>query len=150
MRELLQPITSKQNRTENPARMLISSNAKVSDGWPSSNTRIAKRRGGPAIRSTVWLAVRASCNCELLCRTLGPYHGEPLALDITKRRRQSLQLVHALKHRLSLSESGCWVGGEDEDVGLSTPDVVPVNIGGVTERFDKAILDRNHLVVISQ
>ena len=27
-------------------------NAKVSDGWPSSNSRIAKQRRGPAIRST--------------------------------------------------------------------------------------------------
>jgi len=30
-------------------------NAKVSDGWPSSNPQIAKQRGGPAIRSTVLL-----------------------------------------------------------------------------------------------
>ena len=124
------------------------SNAKVSDDWPSSNSRIPKRRGGPAIRSTVWLAVRASCNCELLCRTLGPYHSELLALDITKRRRHALQLVHALKHRLSLSESRCWVGGENKDVRLSTPDVVPVNIGGVAEHLDKTILDRNHLVIV--
>lgn len=29
-------------------------NAKVSDGWPSSNARIGKQRGGPAIRSAVW------------------------------------------------------------------------------------------------
>jgi hypothetical protein len=27
-------------------------NAKVSDGWPSTNYRIAKQHGGPAIRST--------------------------------------------------------------------------------------------------
>jgi len=27
-------------------------NAKVSDGWPSCNSRIAKQRDGPAIRST--------------------------------------------------------------------------------------------------
>jgi hypothetical protein len=32
-------------------------NGEVSDGWPSKGDRIAKRRGGPAIRSTVLLAV---------------------------------------------------------------------------------------------
>src|SRR6185369_12072009 len=39
----------------NPSFML-SPNAKVSDGWPSSEHQIAKRLGGPAIRSTVWFA----------------------------------------------------------------------------------------------
>ena len=31
---------------------LLQANAKVSDDWRSSNSRIAKQRGGPSIRST--------------------------------------------------------------------------------------------------
>jgi hypothetical protein len=34
------------------SRFLHLPNAKVRDGWPSSNSRIAKQRCGPAIRST--------------------------------------------------------------------------------------------------
>ena len=37
---------------------LTTANAKVSDGWPSDDSRIVKRRGGPAIRSTVLLATQ--------------------------------------------------------------------------------------------
>jgi len=34
------------------SRMTDRSNAKVSDGWPSSNARMDNQRGGQAIRST--------------------------------------------------------------------------------------------------
>jgi len=66
-------------------------NAKVSDGWPSSNSRTPKQRVGPAIRSTVLLAVCGSCNSELrrgIAEPVGSaYYGQqwnsltPLASD---------------------------------------------------------------------
>jgi len=104
--------------------------------------------GQPFARLSGWPFVpHATVNSS---RTLGPEQGERHPLDITKRRRHSLQLVHALKHRLSLSEGRYWIGGENEDVRLSTPGVVPINIGGVAQRLDQTILDGNHLVVIGQ
>ena len=62
-------------------------NAKVSDGWPSSNSRIAKQRGGPAIRSTVLFAQERYSYCPTSL-SLAARIARGKTLNFTLRRNQ--------------------------------------------------------------